>query len=341
MLKKQVKVLAKVTEVTEVTEVTPSASPPTPEKSVRSADLRLYIYLGVGVLGAVLGGLFPPEAWTRVGSAICGVLFGLSLCFLAVNLAVLRKESTAFVGGLVGMVLLSVATAGFFIYMPSVVAASEDEDELMIDFQPGALVRLGPKPEDLPEKQIVEETRVEEDTRDETVTKEEDTPLVPEDNKKEDPKEKKSKDKVDPNKKMEVKVGERNQESNTPYNELPNVEELSGDPFGDPGGWADLKKDGDPWATAVMKALNGLSVPSYAAKGFSGKYRFEIKICKDGRIDQVYDKGRSGNAELDAAVKGELKKMILPVPPREIADKMKSNCVKLKYRFVWGEGRIL
>ncbi|GEM_PF-1114334 len=315
--------------------------PPTHSLSRTPARAAIYVYPLLAVAGAVFGAFGLPGEWSLLGGAISGLILAMGLGFVVVQLIVLSREPGPFVGGLVGMVVLCGGLVAFFVYMPSVSAADvETEDELTIDFQPGALVRLGPKPpEDLPEKQIVEDTRVEEDATKEAVTKDEQPPVETEDKKKKDPK-KKTKDKVDPNKKKDVKISNTNKKSNTPYDELPNVEELSGDPFGDPGGWADLKKDGDPWATAVMKALNGMSVPSYAAKGFKGQYRFELKICKDGSIDRVYTKGSSGSTELDAAVKGELKKTRLPRPPLKVAKNMKSNCVKIKYRFVWGRGSV-
>jgi outer membrane biosynthesis protein TonB len=265
---------------------------------------------------------------------------------LARQIGEMFSSPLAFFGGLVGMVVLCGALVAVFVYFPNVAVAAaddEEEEEFELEFEPGALVRLGPKPpEEVPEKQIVEETRVEEDSVEEAVTKDEEPPPPEEEpEKKEKPeKKKKSKDKVDPNKKKDVKVDDKNKKKNTPYDELPNVDELSGDPFGDPNGWADLKKDGDPWATAVMAALNGMQVPSYAAKGFKGQYRFELKICKDGTINKVYTKGSSGSKELDAAVQGELMKTKIPRPPAKISKKMKSNCVKLKYRFVWGSGKV-
>ena len=247
----------------------------------------------------------------------------------------------AFYGGVFGMIVLCAATVFFFLYMPGVglVGEAEEEEEFLLDFEPGALVRLGKKLEDPTIKEIVEETRTEEAAVKETVTKKDEPPPEKKEEKKKE-KQTESTEKPDPNKNKDVKVGKVNQEKNTPYNELPTVEQLSGDPFGDPQGWAKLKKDGDPWATAVMRALNGIKVPSFAAKSFNGQYRFELKICKDGRIDKVYTKKASGSADLDNAVKGELLRLKIPKPPSKIANKMKSPCVKLKYRFVWGKGVI-
>ena len=73
--------------------------------------------------------------------------------------------------------------------------------------------------------------------------------------------------------------------TNTPYKkDLPTVHVNQGDPFGDPQGWDDLTRDGDPWATNVMKALNNMPVGTYAAKGAEGDYKFQLTICKDGTI---------------------------------------------------------
>ena len=146
--------------------------------------------------------------------------------------------------------------------------AETEEDEYEIEFEPGALVKLGVEIEEkeLPEKIITQETRQEEETVQETVTEEEEAkpkvePPEPDEKPKKKPKKPpvEKKDKKLPTSKMPTK-------KNTPYDDLPTVDYQKGDPFGDPGGWSDLAKDGDPWATAVMKALNNMPVGSYAAK---------------------------------------------------------------------------
>lgn len=113
-----------------------------------------------------------------------------------------------------------------------------------------------------------------------------------------------------------------------------------GDPFGDPGGWADIAKDGDPWATAVMKALNRMKVGSYGAEIGKGTMKFQLTLCKDGSIKTVSKKGgtlASGDQGKVLTALGQLK---LPRPPAKLAKKMKTSCAKIKYTFVWSSGDV-
>jgi hypothetical protein len=73
-------------------------------------------------------------------------------------------------------------------------------------------------------------------------------------------------EKPDPNKKG-AKESDKNREGNKQYKDMPTVKDLPGDPFGSPNGWSDMAKDGDPWATAVLAALNGMKVGAYAGQG--------------------------------------------------------------------------
>lgn len=220
--------------------------------------------------------------------------------------------------------------------------AETDEDEYEIEFEPGTLVKLGQEIEEkeLPEKIITQETREEEETVQETVTEEEDAkpkeepPEPEEEPKKTDkPPPKEKKDKKLPTSKMPTK-------KNTPYDDLPTVDYQKGDPFGDPGGWSDLKKDGDPWATAVMKALNNMEVGAYAAKSDGGVFKFQLSLCKDGSIERVNKKGGSAPPDLQNAVLLALERLKLPKPPPDVAKQMKSNCAKIRYTFVWSAGNV-
>lgn len=257
----------------------------------------------------------------------------------------LFRNPLAFVGGLGGMAL----TAGLAFLGVSALADAqerdenaEDEDEFMIDFEPGALVKLGVKMDEteIPEKIIVQETRAEEEVTpvEEAVTDDakatpatEEKPEEPEDKpKKTDaPKPTEQKDKKLPTSKLPTT-------SNTPYkNDLPTVTQDRGDPFGDPGGWADRAKDGDPWATNVMKALNGMKVGAYSGKGGAGDFKFQLTICKDGTIKTVSKKGGSLSEEGQNAVRLALEQLDIPKPPADVAKKMTSACAKIKYTFVW------
>jgi len=262
----------------------------------------------------------------------------------------LFRNPLAFVGGLGGMALSS---ALVFLGVNAMADAksdeegAEDEDAFMIDFEPGALVKLGVKidEKELPEKIIVQETRAEEEVEvvEEAVTddakatpateeKPEDPPDKPK--KTDTPKPTEQKDKKLPTSKLPTTA-------NTPYkNDLPTVTQDRGDPFGDPGGWSDLAKDGDPWATSVMKALNHLKVGAFGAKMPGGNFQFELSVCKDGKIKDVKRKGGSLDADSQQQVELALEQLKVDPPPSKIASKMPGNCSKIKYRFNWSAGKV-
>lgn len=248
----------------------------------------------------------------------------------------------AFIGGLVGAIVLSGALAFLFIWFEKNAEASpgDEEDEFMLEFEPGTLARLGVEPKEIPEKPINEETRTPEDVKKEAVTEEEEPP--PEDKEKKPEEEKPVKDKTPPNKNKDAKISDKNRKDNNPYDkDLPNNLDPVGDPFGDPNGWSDLKKDGDPWATSVMAALNNMKVPAWAAKLPAGKpYEFKLKVCKNGTVERVYNKSSSGNSDLDQAIKGEVERLKFPPPPAHVAKHMKSSCVTLRYTFAWSQGKV-
>ena len=214
----------------------------------------------------------------------------------------------------------------------------ELEDEFLIDFTPGTIARLGEKPEDLPEKVIIQETRaldpVEEEPVKDTVT--EDEKAAPIEEPKEKPKDiSKEKPTVKDNKDKKLPTSKNPTNSNTPYKDLPTYDKNIGNPFGDPEGWDDLNRDGDPWATSVMKALNNMPIGAYAAKAKSGEMKFQLTICKDGSIKQVLKKGGSLPEDGQNAVMLALEQLDIPKPPKKVADAMPGSCAKIKYTFVW------
>lgn len=241
----------------------------------------------------------------------------------------------AFFGGIFGTIVISAGLVLLFMLKPGDAQASE-EDQFELDFEPGTLVKLGPKPEDLPEKIIVEELVAEETSETkETITKNEEPPPPKKEEKPKKKEPKPSKERPDPTASADAKKSDRNQKSNTPHKDLPTVDQLPGDPFGDVNGWSDLRKDGDPWATAVMAELNKLQYPTWAGQGGSGTYAFKMQICKDGTVKSVIKKGSTGDPKLDKAMQNEIERMKIPKPPANVASKMKSSCVFLKYSFKW------
>ena len=246
----------------------------------------------------------------------------------------LFRNPLAFVGGLVGAGITIAGLVLAYTVAQEASAAEPEADALEMEFVPGELVRKGPKIEeqDLPEKIIVKETVAAESAAPDAVTKEEQpVPKPPEDK---PPKETpiKSTERPDPNK-HNAEVGKVNQDSNTPYDDLPTVEQLPGDPFAGPGGWSDRYKEGDPWATDVIKALNGLKLPAFAGQGKAGSVEFQITICKDGRIETTKVKATDG---IDKKVfENEVTRIKLPPPPADVAKQLAKGCKKIPYRFTW------
>lgn len=108
-----------------------------------------------------------------------------------------------------------------------------------------------------------------------------------------------------------------------------------GDPFGDPGGFDDLSRSGDAWARGVLAALEGMDVGTVYAEPIVGTVRFEMTICKDGRVSRVNAKGGSAKADSRDLVLLEVERLKIPRPPAAIAAKMKDHCVKLRHTFSW------
>lgn len=250
----------------------------------------------------------------------------------------------AVVGSVVGTLAICGLAVAAVLWAPSSEAA--DDEGPTLEFEPGALVRLGPKPDELPEKIVVEEKVAAPLVEEKEAVTEQETPPPPE--KKTPPKPKKdkkihSKEKPDPTK-NDAKEAERNQESNTPHDDLPTVEELPGNPFGEANGWSDLMKDGDEWATAVMGELNKLQYPNFGGKSGTGVFRFKMQICANGTVKKVIKSGltgTTGNLSLDDAMMAEIERMKIPKPPPRVRKKMARSCVFLKYSFAWdASGRV-
>ncbi|MEM9453337.1 MAG: hypothetical protein AAGF11_04105 [Myxococcota bacterium] len=276
----------------------------------------------------------PRPVRVRTGNPISAIFGSFSR-----DLVDLFRNPVAFFGGLGGMMLTSVLLFFGFTIMANAEDDGEEDDEFLIDFEPGTLVKIGVEMEEqeIPEKIIVQETRAEEDTVNETVTEEEDAKPTEEPPPEPDKKPKKT-DKPPPREKKDKKLptSKLPTSANTPYKkDLPTVTQPKGDPFGDPGGWSDLKKDGDPWATQVMKALNNMKVGAYAAKAGSGNFKFQLKVCKDGRISHVSKKGGSLAADGQNAVRLALEQLKIPKPPAKVSSKMKGSCATIRYTFNW------
>lgn len=108
-----------------------------------------------------------------------------------------------------------------------------------------------------------------------------------------------------------------------------------GDPFGSPEGFDDLNESGDPWARAILAALDGMDVGTAYGRPIAGNVRFEITVCKDGTISRVANKGGSAGTDERDLVLLEVGRLRIPRPPPAIAASMKSSCAKLRHTFSW------
>lgn len=249
------------------------------------------------------------------------------------------RNPTAFFGSVIGSALLTGGVAALVMFGPTFeVSADDDGEELEMEFVPGELVRLGPKldPTQIPEKLIVEKTVAAEAAAETKVTTDEKAQPTTEPKKNETKKDTKATEKPDPNKKG-AKESDKNRDSNTPYNDLPTVKDLPGDPFGDPGGWSDVAKAGDPFATEVMKVLNGMQVGTFGAEGKDAVYKFRLEVCPDGNL-AAQMKQSTGDNMLDSRIKNAIDSLKIKVPTN-VSDLLKGKCQKIKYEFTWrGQG---
>lgn len=249
------------------------------------------------------------------------------------------RNPTAFFGGIFGTGLFAGGVAALVLFGPKFEGRAEaaDDDVLEMEFMPGALVRKGEKidPTTIPEKIIVEETVAAAAPAETKITKDEKAIPNPEPKKNDKPKDTKATEAPDPNKKG-AKESDKNREGNKQYDtDLPTVKDLPGDPFGSANGWADMAKDGDPWATAVLGALNGMKIGAYAGQGSPAVYKFQLVVCADGSVDRIKVTKPSGDPQLDGAIKNAIESLKLPKAPANIAKQLAGKCKRIPYDFTW------
>ena len=254
------------------------------------------------------------------------------------------RNPTALIGGLLGSgAFMGGAFAVAMFGLGPKGDEQDDDDELDMEFMPGELVRRGEKidPQDIPEKIIVEETVAAAAPTETKITTDEKATPDPEPKKPDKPKDNKpSTEKPDPNKKG-AKESDKNREGNKQYDkDIPTVKDLPGDPFGSPDGWSDMAKDGDPWATGVLAALNNMKVGAYAGQGSAADYKFQLIVCADGSIERINRKGGSADSQLAGAIENAVESLKLPKAPPELAKQLSGKCKKIPYVFTWsGKGQ--
>lgn len=251
------------------------------------------------------------------------------------ELAALLHNRRAFAGGLLGSGLCCALAAGLVLLGPGLGhgKSPDDDDELVIDFLPGELVRLGETPDPL-EKVIVRETQAAAQPATPTVTDDDQAAPDPDPTPAEPPTKIPPRDRPDP-KHDGAPISDHNQASNTPYNDPSTVERPPGDPFGSADGWSDLARDADPWATAVLAALNGMTVGSYAGLGQEATYKFQLVLCADGQVSDVRTKLSTGRPDFDGQIRNAIAALKLPKAPPAIAAQLGAKCKKIPYEFTW------
>lgn len=253
----------------------------------------------------------------------------------------LFRNPLAFAGATLGTGM-TLGLLAFFALQERPTAVSED-DAFEIDFEPGALVKLGVELDDadLPQKEVLIDTRAPDAAVPEHAVTDDDqtapAPEPPEDPPTEDPDDRprprpRPEDRDRPISKLPT--------DRTPFDDPPTRTLPKGDPFGDADGWSDLAKDGDPWATAVMAALNGMPVGAFGAKMDDGTAKFQITLCKDGSVKAVQKRGGTLDALDQARVANAVRSLELPEPPATVARQMKNRCAKIRYTFVWSNGKV-
>ena len=259
------------------------------------------------------------------------------------DLGELWRNRAAFAGAVLGSSMFVSLAAAFALFGPSISdARPHAPDELEMEFIAGELVRLGEPldPAAFPEKINVKATRAADAANVATVTDDDRALPDPEPRERDDapkppvqPRDRPDRDKPD------AEVSDRDRESNTPHDDPPTVRDLPGDPFGSPEGWAEMAKDGDPWATGVLAALNGMTVGSYAGQGQDTSYKFRLVVCADGRIDDVRTRQSTGKPDFDGLIRNAIERLELPKAPPELAKQLAGKCKKIPYEFTWrGKG---
>lgn len=265
---------------------------------------------------------------------------------LADDLRDLLGNRLAFVGGLGG---LSLSALAFFGATQWKAMDGEGEDAAEIDpafeleFAPGTLARLGEPidPTLLPQKIIIKDARAPEPppptTQPAAVSRDEQADAA-----------KPTADPTPPAKpaprddrSTKLPIAPKPTHKNTPYDrDIPTVDHDIGKAFGDAEGWDELTRDGDAWATEVMKRLANMPVGWYAGDAAPGEFRFLIDVCKDGTIGKVLDKGGTMSPDGRRAVALALDMLELPKPSRELAASMPSECARIRHTFVWSGAKV-
>ncbi len=240
----------------------------------------------------------------------------------------LLDNRLACVGGLAGtLVVATFMTLALGLSGTSRARVAPAPPRASVPFEPGEIIRLGPKPvlAELPQKIVVDTKKAAPSSAAEPVTRDERPSPQP---RLERERERGETDGADDGRDREDVQG------NNEFEEPATMDRLPGDPKGRPRGWSARLAAGDPWATEVMARLNAMRVGVYAGRSAAAGLRFRISVCSDGRVGAVKLTRRSGESRVDRAVVAELKRLELPAPPPAMLKG--SRCARLRYQFTWG-----
>jgi hypothetical protein len=127
-------------------------------------------------------------------------------------------------------------------------------------------------------------------------------------------------------------------EKGSAYGDLPDPETPTKEPFGDPNGWSDTHREGEPWATSVMDTLDAERPVALLESCGDCRYRFKLKVCRDGAVAAVGVQQGTGEPERDAEIRAALEQLHFDPMPKAMSRKLKLPCVWLNFTFVWSGG---
>lgn len=102
--------------------------------------------------------------------------------------------------------------------------------------------------------------------------------------------------------------------------------------FADPANWTVVDKAKDPWAVAILTALRGIRVGTYAGASAPMTYKFQLKVCPDGRMT-ANRKGGTADAQLMGVIESMVESLPPIAPPPAVRSQLAGACKKIPYVF--------
>lgn len=102
--------------------------------------------------------------------------------------------------------------------------------------------------------------------------------------------------------------------------------------FADPASWTVLDKAKDPWAVAILTALRAIRVGTYAGASAPMTYKFQLKVCPDGRMT-ANRKGGTAEAQVMGMIDGVIENLPPIAPPPAVRSQLAGACKRIPYVF--------